>query len=153
MNLYLGLADFREIAHKFLSKLLQQMFSVNVSALFLRVSGSSQKFMPKFNPKMGGGHPSPISPFLEPFFCHANCPRSGEGVVRRNGRPKVFFWRVRFFSSPLRFALKRLKTLREQRRNGLSKNTLLDNHFSARRLLCSFGAPPETNTLRICESP
>ena len=32
------------------------------------------------------------------------------------------------------------KPLRGQRRNGLSKNTLLDNHFSARRLLRSFGA-------------
>ena len=32
--------------------------------------------------------------------------RSGEGVVRRNGCPKGCFWRVRFFSAPLRFALK-----------------------------------------------
>ena len=30
--------------------------------------------------------------------------------------------------------LKHLKTLRGERRNGLSKTTLLDNHFSARRL-------------------
>ena len=36
------------------------------------------------------------------------------------------------------------KTLRGQRRNGLSKNTLLDDRFSARRLLRSFGAPPKT---------
>ena len=35
-----------------------------------------------------------------------------------------------------------LKTLRGQRRNGLSKNTLLDNRFSTRRLRRSFGAPP-----------
>ena len=30
--------------------------------------------------------------------------RSGEGVVRRNGCPKGCFWRVRFFSGPLRFS-------------------------------------------------
>ena len=34
------------------------------------------------------------------------------------------------------------QTLRGQRRNGLSQNTLLDNLFSTRRLLRSFGAPP-----------
>ena len=71
--------------------------------------------------------------------------RSGEGVVRRNGCPKGCFWRVRFFSAPLRFSLKtperQEKTLRDQRRNGLSKNTLLDNRFSARPLRRSFGAP------------
>ena len=74
--------------------------------------------------------------------------RSGEGVVRSNGCPKGCFWRVRFFSAPLRFALKTpekvLKTLREQGRNRLSKNTLLDNRFSARRLRRSFGALPYT---------
>ena len=37
------------------------------------------------------------------------------------------------------------KTLRGQRRNGLSKNTLLDNRFSARPLRRSFGAPPEVS--------
>ena len=30
--------------------------------------------------------------------------KSGEGVVRRNGCPKGCFWRVRFFSAPLRFS-------------------------------------------------
>ena len=30
--------------------------------------------------------------------------RSGEGVVRRSGCPKGCFWRVRFFSAPLRFS-------------------------------------------------
>ena len=30
--------------------------------------------------------------------------RSGEGVVQRNGCPKECFWRVRFFSAPLRFS-------------------------------------------------
>ena len=30
--------------------------------------------------------------------------RSGEGVARRNGCPKGCFWRVRFFSAPLRFS-------------------------------------------------
>ena len=42
---------------------------------------------------------------------------------------------------PQGLLVKHLKTSRAQRRNGLSKNTLLDNRFSA-RLLRSFGAPP-----------
>ena len=71
--------------------------------------------------------------------------RSGEGVVRRNGCPKGCFWRVCFFSAPLRFfktfQVFQEKTLRGQRRNGLSKSTLLDNRFSARPLRRSFGAP------------
>ena len=66
--------------------------------------------------------------------------RSGEGVVRRNGCPKGCFWRVRFFSAPLRFSGVKEQTLRGQRRNGLSRNILLDKRFSARRLLRSFGA-------------
>ena len=37
--------------------------------------------------------------------------------------------------------LKHLKTLKEWRRNGLSKNTLFENRFSARRLLRSSSAP------------
>ena len=39
---------------------------------------------------------------------------------------------------PSGLLLKHLKALRGQRRNGLSKNTLLDDCFSAPRLLCSF---------------
>ena len=80
---------------------------------------------------------APFSGFLTLFRARQ---RSGEGVVRRNGCPKRCFWRVRFFSAPLRFlsynTWKLLKTLGEQRRNGLSKNTLLDNRFSARPLRC-----------------
>ena len=68
--------------------------------------------------------------------------RGGEGVVRRNGCPKGCFWRGCFSSAPQGLLSKHLKTLRGQRRNGLSKNTLLDNRFSARCLLCSFSAPP-----------
>ena len=59
--------------------------------------------------------------------------RSGEGVVRRNGCPKGCFWRVRFFSAPLRFALKTPENLKGAKKNGLSKNNLLDNRFSAQR--------------------
>ena len=47
--------------------------------------------------------------------------RSGEGVVRGNGRPKGCFWRVCFFSAPVKFALKTLEALSGKRRNGLSK--------------------------------
>ena len=86
------------------------------------------------------------SPPLERFVFFRARQRRGEGVVRRNGCPKGCFWRVRFFSAPLRFVLKNtcevLKTLRGQSRNGLSKNSLLDNRFCARRLRRSFGAPP-----------
>ena len=44
---------------------------------------------------------------------------------------------------PLRFALKTHKNLKGQRGNGPSKNTLLDDRFSARRFRRSFGAPPK----------
>ena len=81
-------------------------------------------------------------------FCFWRCSlRSGEGVVWRNGCPKGCYWRVRFFSALLRFALRTPETLREQGRNGLSKNTLWDNRFSARRLLRYFGAPPKVFAL------
>ena len=42
---------------------------------------------------------------------------------------------------------KKPENLSGQRRNGLSKNTLLDNRFSARHLLRSFGAPPQKKKL------
>ena len=74
--------------------------------------------------------------------------RSGEGVVRRNGCPKGVFWRVRFFSAPL----KHLKTLRGQIRNGLSKKPLLDNHFSARRLRRSFSQRAPNVHQQTCTS-
>ena len=45
------------------------------------------------------------------------------------------------------------QTLRGQRRNGLSTNTLLDNRFSARRLLRSFGAPPSSEGSRANSKP
>ena len=41
--------------------------------------------------------------FLGPLFLGLR-QESGEGVVRRNGCPKRVFWRVRFFSSHLRFS-------------------------------------------------
>ena len=72
-----------------------------------------------------------FSSFLPPKQWKEERKRSGEGVVRRSGCPKGCFWRVRFFSAPLRFSLAfqvfKEKTLRGQRRNGLSKSTLLDN--------------------------
>ena len=49
--------------------------------------------------------------------------RSGEGVVRGNGCPKGCFWRVRFFSVPLRFALKTPKNL-----EGTEKKRTLQKH-------------------------
>ena len=64
-----------------------------------------------------------------PFFLFMSVSQwgcaSGEGVVQRNGCPKGRFWRVRFFSAPLRFALKTPANLKGQRRNRLSKSTLL----------------------------
>ena len=68
--------------------------------------------------------------------------RSGEGVVRGNGRPKGCFWRVRLFSAPLRFALKASENLKAIEKKQTLQNTFLDNRFSARRLLRSFSALP-----------
>ena len=52
------------------------------------------------------------------------------------------FWRVRFFSAPVRFALKTPENLKWEAKKRTLQNTLLDDRFSARRLLRSFGAPP-----------
>ena len=76
----------------------------------------------------------------------------GAPKVRRRRRAekqlsKRVFLESPFLLCPLKVCSyntwKVLKTLREQRRNGLFKNTLLDNRFSARCLRCSFGAPPK----------
>ena len=56
---------------------------------------------------------------------------SGEGVARRNGRPKGCFWRVRFLSAPLRFALKTLENLKGAKEKRTLQNTLSDDRFSA----------------------
>ena len=74
----------------------------------------------------------------------------GRAKERRRGRAEKRLSKRVFLESP--FLLCSLKvfrtfqvfweqTLRGQRRNGLSKNTLLDNRFSARPLRNSFGAP------------
>ena len=68
---------------------------------------------------------------------------SGEGIVRRNGCLKGNLWRVRFFAAPLRFVLTTSENLKGAEKKRLSKNTLLDDRFSARRLLRSFGASPQ----------
>ena len=49
--------------------------------------------------------------------------RSGEAVVRRNGCPKGCFWRVSFFSAPLRLALKTPENLK-----GAEKRRTLQKH-------------------------
>ena len=91
----------------------------------------------------------PVQPHGETMYWQANAntplsvtpllnvpyQRSGEGVVGRNGCHKGCFWRVRFFSAPFMFSSVFRANLSGQRRNGLSKNPLLDNCFSARRLL------------------
>ena len=51
--------------------------------------------------------------------------RSGEGVVRRNGRPKQCFWRVRFLSAPLRFSC----VLRANLKGAEKKRTLQKHTF------------------------
>ena len=67
---------------------------------------------------------------------------SGEGVVRRNGCPKGCFWRVRFFSAPLKFVLKNtcevLKILRGQSR----KRTLQKHPFGQPFLRTTPSAAP-----------
>ena len=63
--------------------------------------------------------------------------------VHQSSGESAFCMRVAFGMCPtLRFALTTPENLKGQRRNGLSKNTRLDNRFSARSLLRSFGAPP-----------
>ena len=116
---------------------LQQMKNCTATSKKLRCRkvALSCRFPAGFTPPRLGTH---VSDLLSQ--------RSGEGVVRRNGCPKRCFWRVRFFSAPLRlkvfrtFQVFKEKILRAQRRNGLSKNTLLDNRFYARPLR-SFGVP------------
>ena len=77
--------------------------------------------------------------------------RSGEGVLQRSSRPKGCFWRVRFFSANLRFALKAPENLGgggvEKKRT--LQNNLLDDRFSARRLLRSFGVLPQRNSGQV----
>ena len=51
--------------------------------------------------------------------------RSGEGVMRRNGCPERCFWRVRFFSAPLRFALRTPQDLKAAEK----KQTLQKHSF------------------------
>ena len=47
---------------------------------------------------------STLETVFRPFPTFRARQRSGEGVVRRNGRPKGCFWRVRFYSAPLKFS-------------------------------------------------
>ena len=53
--------------------------------------------------------------------------RSGEGVVRRNGCPKGCFWRVRFFSAPLRFS-GRFICFKSKNLKGAEKKRTLQKH-------------------------
>ena len=64
--------------------------------------------------------------------------RAGERLSKR-----VLFGESRFFSAPVRFALKTSENLKWEEKKRTLQNTLLDERFSARRLLRSFGAPPE----------
>ena len=66
----------------------------------------------------------------------------------RETRPKWCFWRVRFFSAPLRFVLKTPENIRGKR-NRFSKNTLLDDRFS---LHDAFSAPLSRSVLSGTES-
>ena len=54
--------------------------------------------------------------------------KSGEGVMRRNGCPKECFWRVRFFSAPLRFSGPS-SVLRENLKGAEKKRTLQKHPF------------------------
>ena len=69
-------------------------------------------------------HSRPCEKFIR------SCQRSGEGVVRGNGRPKGRFWRVRFFSAPVRLALKTPENLEWEEKRRTLQNTLLDDRFS-----------------------
>ena len=76
-------------------------------------------FCASFFPLFLRAHPNPFQAIFLPksiSFWDQNYfrarQRSGEGVVRGNGRPKGCFWGVRFFSVPLRFALKTSENLK-----------------------------------------
>ena len=71
--------------------------------------------------------------------------RSGEGVVRGNGRPTGCFWRVRFFSAPVRFALKTPESLKWEEKKRTLQNTLLDDRLPHD----TFSAPLEHPNLRF----
>ena len=75
--------------------------------------------------------------------------RSGEGVMRGNGRPKGCFWRVCFFSAPVRFALKMFwKPLVGREETDSPKHPFGRPFLPARRLLRSFGIPPNVSPCR-----
>ena len=71
--------------------------------------------------------------------------RSGEGVARRNGRPKAVFGEPISSLPPLRFDLKTSENFK-----GAEKKRTLQKHpfgrpflRTGRRLLCTFGAHPK----------
>ena len=70
-------------------------------------------------------------------------PRSGEGVVQRNRSLKLVFLESPFFLCPRKFALKRTELLRIKWEQVAVHVRVLDDRFSARRLLRCFGAPPK----------
>ena len=51
---YLGLANLRTFAGKFLSEFFQRIFPANLSALLLQASGPPKNSHPKFTPKLAG---------------------------------------------------------------------------------------------------
>ena len=66
--------------------------------------------------------------------------RSGEGVVRENGRPKRCLLESLFLLFPLTvFRCFKGKPYWGRQETNSPKNTLLDDRFPARRLLRSFG--------------
>ena len=61
--------------------------------------------------------------------------------AEKRSSKRVFLESPFLLFPPSGLLLKHMKSLRGQRGNGLSKNTLLDDRFSARPLRRSFGAP------------
>ena len=74
--------------------------------------------------------------------------------AEKHSCPKGCLWRVRFFFATLRFSghfrCFKSKTLRGQRGNGLSKNTLLDNRFSAHAFAAPLAHSENRRTLSTC---
>ena len=102
-------------AYQSLAQKIKVPFS-RILCLFLQFGGLEGDF--KTRAKPGYAPNSGWNAFrkLPPYFPYP----SGEGVVQRNGRPKGCFWRVRFFSAPLRFALTTPENLKSRvRKRGL----------------------------------
>ena len=119
---------------------LVQIWPQNVSKLTFLVVHQSSSFPPKeaecifLSNSQKCGHQtglmamtcdqSMVYPLTQSHYFRKLSER-GEGVVRRNGRPKGCFWRVHFFSAPFKFS----DVLRASLKGAEKKRTLQKHPF------------------------